>query len=1726
MPGTGQEQQSDLNLTLDLDESTDSSSPSPPSGTVPLVIHEPSEVAWLKELGIILRSGEELRALELGIRESLESSDEEERRMLAEAVRLSIEEKRRRDQETFDETWGPVRLRVDHFVESSPVPEGIQLLQSALATLANEVEELGATDPEAALGRIEEVTKQADVSEDSWLQWVEAMQKVRKAQAPLDRRRETMESRAETAKNLGPLLVQANEAREEIQSRLAALDPGAATKALPEYAKWLDKGDEVWAEFGKSTDAYEKRMGYLKDRLPRAQADKDLKPTLDERLEQSQSLLKLGRIDGALSALDLLIEAVRDAINARRMKVSRLEDEGYDVPLKGVGLTGASPPVYVEAWAEAVEAKLKDWDLVAADELLDAFAKDVKLGLDSLPRETSDVGDLEDLEGRAKELKLRNARNARNTEMIRSTALRLIGPDGSLRLDMSELAGLPLVDPSDLATLSKEISEGKHGDLPGSQHALRLLGKLRDDEALRNKLEAIGAPETQDGPSARLIRSSLGLGSDVEVTAAHARQAALAGLLSQTRQGGAGSCFATSVAVQVQTLRPDLFLDDMKELLEKGTLTRTIAGDVVSMPMSTEQIEKGMTKELTVARQDRALETDPGVSAALLALGIPVEEHKRRLELVIDEKRWRKAIQAGLDAVSDKLPSPDPSDAVTTRALELLRAGTHAQAGDALEAALTALGVRLTSSSKDEWHLKRLAKAKRAANIADPPDGSDKVVLEDVFKELASTATDPTKALKDAKGAFLAQEDNRLQRTWEYTLASMGEHAAKPKLLRLQRGASEAMYRALHDARSTLKGGRTTAEKEDLKRIANRLSDVFDELFKKVDSRYDPNVKSRPAADGRSSSGGFCLFYKGEKIVEGAAYRALSMDLLRQAHDSEYDGTGDEAFSLALVNAVGGIVTDPGYLDRAKEKSIGKKDVDQPWMVASGGLAEDLRAIYHDGPITQVKSSTDPEAPIDTGDKLLGFLGRTLQAMAPKLAVLKDHPDKESALIPVGTEGIHDFSLLAGCELLERFSKDTTRSVDEHIGDFTREETVKNDARKALALTDSIALGLLEATFGSTAAPDHWSDFQGTGRDRTVAELTTWILETVEEKNRRRGRLGEQKVFADVALAPTNDLAVQERLTQPLNPQLTEIAWEKLLAGVADPVQVRIDVEAIAPPDASMAVLADLVARRVTPAHLDDTALAVFGPLNEDTMTRLETRALSRGALERIKGEAFAGWDPPDVTEVMREIEDHLGDPPATVKEFFDALTAVRGDWVAGDGAGAVAIARNRGCIAVASPSDGNRRAMLRRALGPSLEVYLDQADDILKGALPTPHTIEDVAANMQDVVLQTRMIVRSIEFATDDRTAIVTGAKRDEVIEEFLARQPSWVTKEVTKRVTEAPVPRDILGLVAKCKRCLADVWREKRKGWLDEGLLAPGLTVLADGQLDDTVRKAASRFGLGKDDTAEVVTAVRTAVTGKLPIPLPTLEPEISKAIKAQVGKVGLSRDEEVRSAVAAALKKLGVGGTLEAEATKRATGILGTRLPASGKEIAAAVAEAVQMVAVGEAVDGALGALAIAEDRRFAVRHQTLLRLEKLSTAIDLAAIQKAVAEVMAELGLEFEREAMDNALDTSAGPRAKAKVSSTELTDMEAVTEGAVDASLHEQLTGSIPMHAGAFADTNWGDGDSRKLFGMVVNPRTGETQVWNMDTKGKVTSRLDETKWIKDCGNWEVMSDPDEYGGVL
>jgi hypothetical protein len=63
----------------------------------------------------------------------------------------------------------------------------------------------------------------------------------------------------------------------------------------------------------------------------------------------------------------------------------------------------------------------------------------------------------------------------------------------------------------------------------------------------------------------------------------------------------------------------------------------------------------------------------------------------------------------------------------------------------------------------------------------------------------------------------------------------------------------------------------------------------------------------------------------------------------------------------------------------------------------------------------------------------------------------------------------------------------------------------------------------------------------------------------------------------------------------------------------------------------------------------------------------------------------------------------------------------------------------------------------------------------------------------------------------------------------------------------------------------------------------------------------------------------------------------------------------------------------------------------------------------------------------------------------------------------------------------------------------------------------------FADSNWGGGDHKTMFSMVVNPISGDMEFWRMNEDGTDACKMDQDTWA--TGRWNVDSSPEMHGGV-
>ncbi len=229
--------------------------------------------------------------------------------------------------------------------------------------------------------------------------------------------------------------------------------------------------------------------------------------------------------------------------------------------------------------------------------------------------------------------------DAANVDETRRLAQRLITDDGRL-----ELAALYACNPEDLA-----------GDSPSSRQTARALKRLRDDPEAIAILENIAAPE-KNSPAARMVSATLGLPADAQVTAAQARQAALASLMAELRQKDVGSCFATQVAINIHDTDPKRYLKDVSDMISNGAITRQVGGKTATFPIETRMSDAALeTSTLKLSRADNPdlLGSSTGIKPA----------EKTKLEEV-------PAFQSAFDVLG---VSPDDREAAMAAALQTMQ---------------------------------------------------------------------------------------------------------------------------------------------------------------------------------------------------------------------------------------------------------------------------------------------------------------------------------------------------------------------------------------------------------------------------------------------------------------------------------------------------------------------------------------------------------------------------------------------------------------------------------------------------------------------------------------------------------------------------------------------------------------------------------------------------------------------------------------------------------------------------------------------------------------------------------------------------------------------------------------------------------------------------------------------------------------------------------------------
>jgi hypothetical protein len=159
-------------------------------------------------------------------------------------------------------------------------------------------------------------------------------------------------------------------------------------------------------------------------------------------------------------------------------------------------------------------------------------------------------------------------------------------------------------------------------------YALKILKK---SPQIRGEFAKIRKPSLVQAPSQDIIRACLNLSNQEVITDYHARLTVLTALLSHLRQGSSGSCFATSLAIEILSAHLAFCLKDLTQLIQEDKLTRVVKGVKKGIPPLRRINDPDLAKTF-ILDQEGSLFIDnqmagfiweaPGVQAACQAIGI------------------------------------------------------------------------------------------------------------------------------------------------------------------------------------------------------------------------------------------------------------------------------------------------------------------------------------------------------------------------------------------------------------------------------------------------------------------------------------------------------------------------------------------------------------------------------------------------------------------------------------------------------------------------------------------------------------------------------------------------------------------------------------------------------------------------------------------------------------------------------------------------------------------------------------------------------------------------------------------------------------------------------------------------------------------------------------------------------------------------------------------------
>ena len=450
--------------------------------------------------------------------------------------------------------------------------------------------------------------------------------------------------------------------------------------------------------------------------------------------------------------------------------------------------------------------------------------------------------------------------------------------------------------------------------------------------------------------------------------------------------------------------------EDMRAMVMSiGAPTNKTAGDLVratlGLPPDVVVTEVHARQAAVCGLLSQLRQSDVG---SCFATSVAIEAQDKNPKLFLADMKTmltEGCIKRTVDGKEVKTPiNQDMSTSSLGKVVGVPKDDNNLHATPSFGAALEAMGV--PEGDRKQAMADACAALRLAKGIA-PTDAEAELTPDEIMKQIIKarkgTKTDP-QVLEEttaATNAYLAQEDNRLLRGWEYTVASMAELDDERGQAIRKDGADAATAGIEPVINGLLRANKTNLP--EAQAFFDGFQAKFEAAYKNaVTVTYDASVETAPAADGNSSRGVWVMQRKDDKtkVTDAAQQNKLIKDVIASMA-SQYPGVNEQKL---FADVLAGVQTAP----------LTTTDPPQPSGATTMGIVTLLNA-FHGVNKKLTHADVDETVPAD-GNELFKWLLTRQQSMKDKISgPVATNP--EGASLPIWN-GPHAFSLKPGNPLL------------------------------------------------------------------------------------------------------------------------------------------------------------------------------------------------------------------------------------------------------------------------------------------------------------------------------------------------------------------------------------------------------------------------------------------------------------------------------------------------------------------------------------------------------------------------------------------------------------------------------------------------------------------------------------------------------------------------------------